>query len=241
MKIHADALLFDNDGTLVSSLDSVDRCWTRWAREYGITAEDVRAGRAARPPGRRDSRRPAARRRRAGGPRADRDSWRSRTYPAACVLLPGTKDFLDSLPADRWAVVTSATRRLAEARLDERRHPAQDADRRRRHHARQARPRALPARRPRSWASTRRAASSSRTPRPGCGRSRRRHDHRGVDHNPPGARARRRRRRDGPVGRVRAGHRRGSGDLRTRLTVRLSAAVRYPDSGGSVRTVRLLY
>lgn len=32
-------------------------------------------------------------------------------------LLPGTRAFLDSLPADRWAVVTSATRRLAEARL----------------------------------------------------------------------------------------------------------------------------
>ena len=34
------------------------------------------------------------------------------------VLLPGTAEFLASLPADRWAVVTSATRRLADARLD---------------------------------------------------------------------------------------------------------------------------
>lgn len=33
-------------------------------------------------------------------------------------LLPGTAALLDSLPADRWAVVTSATRRLAEARLE---------------------------------------------------------------------------------------------------------------------------
>ncbi len=37
---------------------------------------------------------------------------------AGVRLLPGTRTFLDSLPADRWAVVTSATRRLAEARLD---------------------------------------------------------------------------------------------------------------------------
>lgn len=37
---------------------------------------------------------------------------------AGVQLLPGTRDFLDSVPADRWAVVTSATRRLAEARLD---------------------------------------------------------------------------------------------------------------------------
>ncbi|MFD9461730.1 hypothetical protein [Streptomyces sp. NPDC060027] len=28
MKIHAEALLFDNDGTLVSSIESVNRCWT---------------------------------------------------------------------------------------------------------------------------------------------------------------------------------------------------------------------
>ncbi|CAM5610998.1 Sugar-phosphatase OS=Streptomyces albaduncus OX=68172 GN=FHS32_005841 PE=4 SV=1 [Streptomyces griseoloalbus] len=40
MTIHAHALLFDNDGTLVSSLESVNRCWTRWAVEYGLTAED---------------------------------------------------------------------------------------------------------------------------------------------------------------------------------------------------------
>lgn len=32
-------------------------------------------------------------------------------------LLPGTEAFLGALPAERWAVVTSATRRLAEARL----------------------------------------------------------------------------------------------------------------------------
>ncbi|CAM5611050.1 hypothetical protein SALBM217S_09928 [Streptomyces griseoloalbus] len=32
-------------------------------------------------------------------------------------LLPGTEEFLAGLPAERWAVVTSATRRLAEARL----------------------------------------------------------------------------------------------------------------------------
>lgn len=35
------------------------------------------------------------------------------------VLLPGTAELLAQLPADRWAVVTSATRRLAEARLEE--------------------------------------------------------------------------------------------------------------------------
>lgn len=118
MTIHAQALLFDNDGTLVSSLASVDRCWTRWAAEYGITAEEF------------------ARVELHGRPAAEiaADLLPAEIVPQAVAriedlevddvpnggvhLLPGTRDFLDSLPGDRWAVVTSATRRLAEARLD---------------------------------------------------------------------------------------------------------------------------
>ncbi|MER6382565.1 HAD family hydrolase [Streptomyces sp. NPDC001250] len=118
MTIHAHALLFDNDGTLVSSLDSVERCWTRWAQEYGITAEEF--GRVALH----------------GRPAAEivADLLPAPLVPEAVFrveqlevddvpgggvrLLPGTRKLLDSLPGDRWAVVTSATRRLAEARLD---------------------------------------------------------------------------------------------------------------------------
>ncbi|MEG8278480.1 HAD family hydrolase [Streptomyces sp. AHA2] len=118
MTIHAQALLFDNDGTLVSSLASVDRCWTRWAAEYGITAEEF------------------ARVELHGRPAAEiaADLLPAEVVPRAVAriedlevedvprggvhLLPGTRTFLDALPADRWAVVTSATRRLAEARLD---------------------------------------------------------------------------------------------------------------------------
>jgi sugar-phosphatase len=118
MTIHAQALLFDNDGTLVSSLASVDRCWTRWAREYGLTAEEFGRvelhGRTA--------------------VAIAADLLPAEVVPEAVAriellevedvpdggvqLLPGTADFLAPLPADRWAVVTSATRRLAEARLD---------------------------------------------------------------------------------------------------------------------------
>ncbi|MDT0614021.1 HAD family hydrolase [Streptomyces lancefieldiae] len=118
MKIHAQALLFDNDGTLLSSLESVRRCWARWAGEYGITAEAF---------GRVELHgRPAA--------EVAADLLPAHVVPEAVArieqlevedvsgggvhLLPGTRDFLDALPADRWAVVTSATRRLAEARLD---------------------------------------------------------------------------------------------------------------------------
>ncbi|WP_328870091.1 HAD family hydrolase [Streptomyces sp. NBC_00287] len=118
MHIHAEALLFDNDGTLVSSLASVDRCWTQWAEEYGITAEEF---------GRIELHgRPAV--------EIAADLLPADIVPEAVArietlevedvpnggveLLPGTQAFLGSLPADRWAVVTSATRRLAEARLD---------------------------------------------------------------------------------------------------------------------------
>jgi sugar-phosphatase len=118
MKIRAQALLFDNDGTLVSSLRSVERCWTRWAGEYGITAERFAAVELH------------------GRPAAEiaADLLPADVVPEAVAriehlevedvaddgvrLLPGTKEFLAALPADRWAVVTSATRRLAEARLD---------------------------------------------------------------------------------------------------------------------------
>ena len=118
MTIHAQALLFDNDGTLVSSLESVRRCWTRWAGEYGITAERFAQVELH------------------GRPAAEiaADLLPAGVVPEAVAriehlevedvpnggvhLLPGTRFFLDALPADRWAVVTSATRRLAEARLD---------------------------------------------------------------------------------------------------------------------------
>ncbi|WP_433855387.1 HAD family hydrolase [Streptomyces kronopolitis] len=115
MKITADALLFDNDGTLLSSLESVYRCWSRWAREYGVTEEDF------------------ARVALHGRPAAEivADLLPADVVPAAVarieqlevedaggvVALPGTLALLESLPAERWAVVTSATRRLAEARL----------------------------------------------------------------------------------------------------------------------------
>ncbi|MFC9469008.1 HAD family hydrolase [Streptomyces coelicoflavus] len=118
MKLHAQALLFDNDGTLVSSLESVRRCWTRWAVEYGITAEQFgRVELHGRPAAEiAADLLPAAR---VAEAVARIEQLEVEDVPGGGVrLLPGTRAFLDALPADRWAVVTSATRRLAEARLD---------------------------------------------------------------------------------------------------------------------------
>ncbi|MFJ9707520.1 HAD family hydrolase [Streptomyces sp. NPDC101234] len=115
--IHAQALLFDNDGTLVSSLDSVDRCWARWAAEHGVTEEFARVELHGRPAADivADLLPPAL----VAEAVARVEQLEVEDVPNDGVrLLPGTAAFLDSLPADRWAVVTSATRRLAEARLD---------------------------------------------------------------------------------------------------------------------------
>ncbi|NYV76885.1 HAD-IA family hydrolase [Streptomyces sp. UH6] len=115
--LRADALLFDNDGTLLSSLDSVTRSWTAWAHEHGVTHERFTSIELH------------------GRPAVEiiRDLLPAPRVPAALarieeieledvphggvVPLPGTREFLRGLPADRWAVVTSASRRLAEARL----------------------------------------------------------------------------------------------------------------------------
>lgn len=116
MKIHADALLFDMDGTLISSLDSVVRCWTRWAREYGVTEEFARVSLHGRPAVEIIAELLPAERIPEALARIERLEIED---VAGVLVLPGTKDLLASLPGDRWAVVTSATRRLAEARLAE--------------------------------------------------------------------------------------------------------------------------
>ncbi|WP_419993496.1 HAD-IA family hydrolase [Streptomyces boninensis] len=117
MRISTDALLFDMDGTLISSMESVLRCWNAWAQEYGIP-EDTWAGvqlhgRTAReiiadllPADQVDQ----AVARIAELEIAD-------VSPEGITVLPGTLDLLTSLPDESWAVVTSASHRLAEARL----------------------------------------------------------------------------------------------------------------------------
>ncbi len=131
MKIDADALLFDNDGTLLSSMESVIRCWTRWTQEYGISAEEFAAVELHG--------RPAAEiaadllpADAVPGAVARIEQLEVEDVAGGVVILPGTAELLASLSSPessasleqggapmRWAVVTSASRRLAEARLAE--------------------------------------------------------------------------------------------------------------------------
>ena len=109
------ALLFDMDGTILNSIAAAERVWTAWAERHGLdvaaflpTIHGVRGietiTRLALP---------------GVDPHAE----------AHAILLAEIEDvdgveaiegaaaFLASLPADRWAIVTSSPRRLALRRL----------------------------------------------------------------------------------------------------------------------------
>jgi sugar-phosphatase len=117
METTADALLFDNDGTLLSALDSVYHCWTRWAQEYGLTPDDFSGvplhGRTT--PEIVADLLPAERVAEAVA-RIEQLELED-AAGGGVKALPGARELLAGLPADRWAVVTSASRQLSGARL----------------------------------------------------------------------------------------------------------------------------
>jgi sugar-phosphatase len=115
MRIAAEALLFDLDGTLVDSTATIVRAWTRWTLEEGLAEADLRRvpthGRTSAeliadlvPPDRVAA---AVRR------------IERLELATACEVTPvaGARQVVATLPRDRWAVVTSGSRKLAQARL----------------------------------------------------------------------------------------------------------------------------
>jgi mannitol-1-/sugar-/sorbitol-6-phosphatase len=108
------ALLFDLDGVLVDSTPAVARVWRSWAIEHGFDPEAVTAHAHGRPSistirdylphGDHEAENREVERREI----ADLDG---------VVPLPGTLELLASLPQDRWTIVTSCTRALAQVRL----------------------------------------------------------------------------------------------------------------------------
>jgi sugar-phosphatase len=107
-------LLFDMDGILISSIGSVERSWSKWARmrdidpEYALSVihgrRTIDSVRALRP---------------------DLDAEAETRIiedfeiedKEGLVVLPGVCDLIERLPRDQWTVVTSATGRLARERL----------------------------------------------------------------------------------------------------------------------------
>lgn len=107
-------VLFDCDGVLVDSDESVVAAWTRWACESGLDPRPVLASVHGRPAA--DSVAAFL------SPDAVADGvariGRYEVEDAVRVrALPGAADLLAALPVGSWAVVTSATRELARARL----------------------------------------------------------------------------------------------------------------------------
>lgn len=111
-----EAFLFDMDGTLLTSIPAVERAWTAWAHRVGVPVDAVLGylhGRRAL-----DTVRHFAP---AGAVIQDEVAWiddREVEDIAGVMAIPGAVALLQALPADRWAVVTSASARLARRRIE---------------------------------------------------------------------------------------------------------------------------
>jgi len=112
--VETKGLLFDMDGVLVSSIGSVVRSWRQWAEIYDIpNAEIYEVPHGMRAIEIVKSLRPDIDP--LEGLRVIEDLELADT--SDLNVLPGAKVLLESLPVERWAVVTSATRRLVIGRL----------------------------------------------------------------------------------------------------------------------------
>lgn len=110
-----DGLLFDMDGTVLTSIVAVERVWTRWAQRHGLdvatflpTVHGVRAIETVR---------------NSGVTGIDVEAEVAAIVEAGVndtegvEAIAGASQLLTSLPRERWAIVTSAPRRLAQSRI----------------------------------------------------------------------------------------------------------------------------
>jgi len=115
VRVEAKGLLFDMDGVLISSIGSVVRSWQIWTKKYGVpNAETYMVPHGMRAIDIIKSLRPDIDP--LVGLREIEDLEIEDT--ADLKVLPGAKELLESLPPERWAIVTSATRRLMLGRLE---------------------------------------------------------------------------------------------------------------------------
>jgi sugar-phosphatase len=114
VQVGCQALLFDMDGVLIDSTPAVARVWSLWAVEHGFNPPEV----VARAHGR-----PSLTTVREYLPNADHHAENREVERReiadidGVVPLPGALRLLRQLPPDRWTIVTSCTRALAEVRL----------------------------------------------------------------------------------------------------------------------------
>lgn len=114
MNVVCHAIIFDLDGVLVDSRALIERHWRRWAAEHDIGFEEIEEvyhGRSSADVIREvaphlDAEAEARRKR-------DREA----TDTEGLTTFDGAEALLQSLPADRWTIATSGTRKTATARL----------------------------------------------------------------------------------------------------------------------------
>jgi len=109
------AFLFDMDGTVLNSIAAAERIWAAWAERHGVDVETflptIHGVRAIDTITRLNL------------PEVDAEAQAAFITEAeiddveGIVEIPGAAAFLKSLPADRWAMVTSAPRDLALRRM----------------------------------------------------------------------------------------------------------------------------
>ncbi len=113
--IQVKAVLFDLDGTLVDTTVVVERTWRAWAARYGVNPDAIlRVCHGRRTLETILQFAPAGIDPIAETALVEEEMTRDTD---GVVPVPGAKALLDSIPSDRWAIVTSATRSMAEARL----------------------------------------------------------------------------------------------------------------------------
>jgi sugar-phosphatase len=115
MEIFVCGILFDMDGILISSIGSVERSWKKWGEMRGLDGGlAIKAAHGKRAIDTIRLLRPDLDDREElelieNLEIADKDDLR---------VLDGVQRLLEQLPATRWAIVTSATERLARVRLE---------------------------------------------------------------------------------------------------------------------------